>query len=243
MPAPAGRSTRPPRRCRSRGARSDPAAVRPRSGSTRRGDAEGLGLAGDHPFGHHQLGQPAAQLPTLTGAGSRQRGHLGRAAQDGLAGVDLAHLDRRPGDGGRHAHRTVTVTAGLYSSRPAQPIRTSAHHCPGATHGGGAMSKPTSTVEPARSTAPQRGRPGPLPGAPRADQVCLEGQFGVGVAADGDGQPGGLPWATTMSAGSVTNRTSSPGASAPTVTTQTSSTVCRHASGTSLPSLSWARTG
>ena len=160
------------------------------------------GFTGDHPFGHHQLGQPAAQLTALAGAGSRQRGHLGRAAQDGLAGVDLAHVDRAfrrrwPA----HAHRTVTVTAGVYSSRPAQPIRTSAHHCPGASHGGGAMSKPTSTVDPARNTAPHARRPGPLPGAPRADQVCLEREVGAGVAADGDGQPGGVPWAMTMSAG------------------------------------------
>ena len=48
---------------------------------------------------------------------------------------------------------------GVYSSRPAQPIRTSAHHCPGHPQGGGATSKPMSTVEPARRTTPAP--PGP----------------------------------------------------------------------------------
>ena len=59
----------------------------------------------------------------------------------------------------RGDHRTVTATAGEYSNRPAHPIRINAHHVPGVAHGGGVMSKPTSTSPPAGNCAPRAAGP------------------------------------------------------------------------------------
>ena len=71
-------------------------------------------LGGDHPFGHEQLGQPAAQLPAFAGARPRQRVGGHRVAQLGLARVDLGDGDIHParrwqrragGSSDRHLHR------------------------------------------------------------------------------------------------------------------------------------------
>ena len=79
------------------------------------GDAEDFGLADDHPFGHQQLGQPASQLPALTGAGPGQRGNPWRVSQNPLAVVDLGDRHGRAVHR-RDDHRTVTATAGVDSS-------------------------------------------------------------------------------------------------------------------------------
>ena len=159
----------------------------------------GRGLGGDHPFGHDQLGQPATQLPALAGAGRRQRSGQRAAAQSRLARVDLVDRHRdtaRPrDDAARDAEPIGPLIArspspqGEYTSRPAQPTRTSAHHWPGSTQAGGVTSKPSSTVPRAGNTAPSVGRADPLPRPPRADQVRLQAQVGTRVGADGDGQP------------------------------------------------------
>ena len=79
----------------------------------RGGDAEGVGLVGDHPFGHQQLGQPAPQLPAFAGVRPRQSVGLRRGTQGGLAGVDLVDEHRGAVHGGGQTHRTLTATAGV----------------------------------------------------------------------------------------------------------------------------------
>ena len=70
------------------------------------------------------------------------------------------------------------------------------------------MSKASSTVDRAPSNRTARRRSDPLPRAPRADQVGLQRQVGVGVRADGDGQAGALARRPRRRrTGSVTSRT------------------------------------
>ena len=73
------------------------------------------GLGGHDAFGHDQLGEPAPQLSSLTGALPRQCGRQRRCAQPRLANVDVGHQYRNPADRCGHvlAHRTDTLTVGV----------------------------------------------------------------------------------------------------------------------------------
>ena len=69
----------------------------------------------------------------------------------------------------------------------------------------------------------------------------LQGQVGGGAAADDGAEPGAVA-AGHDDVGRFADQSHQiPGS--PTVTTQTSSTACRQAGGTSPVSVSWARTG
>src|SRR5262249_21638018 len=113
------------------------------------------GFQGDEPLGGHELDQPAAQLAALAAVRVGQ-GRAGRSGPDRvLSIVHFGQLEWRAGDPGDRRHgATSRATAGEYSTVPAPATLISAHHFPGAVHGGGAMSKPTSTSPRAGTSAP-----------------------------------------------------------------------------------------
>ena len=145
-PGRAGRPVPTPRRCRSPAGPNCPAAVRLRRAHRRRSGPR------RPPRRRPPVRSPAAGSATGAAAGLRWCPRRGSdaagtdAAQPVLAGIDVGDKHRRPGDGGGDCAWLIGPSPSpraSTASRPAQPIRTSAHHSPGCTHGGGATSKPS----------------------------------------------------------------------------------------------------
>src|SRR6202040_116917 len=182
-------------------------------------------LGRDHPLGHQQLRQPAARRPAFAGAAARQRRREPTGAQPVFAGVYLRNTHRHAPDGRRDAQRTVTFTAGEYTSRPAQPTRISAHHWPGSTQTGGAASNSSSTVPRAGNSRPTAAGPihshvphGLIRCASTARSACASVPTVTASRAVS-------PADTSTGSGGLTSRSNSASAAAATRTTHPASTT------------------